>query len=257
VLLDVLADAGLIECDALGYRGHPDLAALATLMDERLAGLQVALSRERVGDRSTRDVYPQVVRPLADLVAAAADRASTLLATPGTHVLDLGAGAAPWSLAVLRREPTATLTAVERPEVVPVTRAAIDELGFASRATVVAADLTAADLPGPADIVLLAHVCHLFDEDGVRTVVERAASRVAPGGRLAIIEVVDAPARRELHAALRRYELGLFSRTDAGRVHSLKYLGAICSRAGLAQPTVHQLGLEPPQALLIAERTMT
>lgn len=256
VLLEVLADAGLIERGFHNYRCHPDLPGLANMMDERLADLPVALGRAGVRGLARRDLYPGVVRSLAALVVGAAERASALLATKGAHVLDLGAGAAPWSLAILKREPSTTLTAVDRPEVVPVTRDAIDELGFASRATVVAADLTSGELPGPADIVLLAHVCHLFDEDGVQTVMERAASQVMPGGRLAIIEVVDVPERCE-QPALRRYELGLFSRTEAGRVHSLESLERICSGAGLDRQTTHQLGLEPPQALLLAERKTT
>jgi len=254
VLLDVLADAALVERDAAGYRGHPDLAPLGTLMEATLGDLPAAVARDRRGQGPRDGLYPSVVRPLGALIARTAADVAGRLAAPGVLVLDLGAGAAPWSLAILGREPSARLVAVDRPEVLPATRAAIDAAGVADRASIVAADLTAGGLPGGAGLVLLAHVCHLFDDEQGRAIVRRAAASMAPGGRLAIIEFVAEGSQGERRPALLRYELSLFARTGTGRVHHLDALRAWCGAAGLERQQVHDLGGDLPMTLLIAER---
>jgi hypothetical protein len=120
----------------------------------------------------------------------------------------------------------------------------------------VAADLRVDPLPDHADLVLLAHVLHLFDAHGARGIVTRAAASVAPRGRLAIVEVAGAAAdgrgADDGDAALRRYELGLFARAPAGRLHELDTLRDWCATAGLERHEMHDLGGTVPMTLLIA-----
>lgn len=253
VLLEVLADAGLVERFHGAYRAHPDTARFGDLMASMLGDLAASMASDRTGEGPRPDLYPKVVGSLGTVVADAAARVAAILAAPGIHVVDLGAGAAPWSLAILEREPTARLTAVDRTEVLPATGAAIEAAGVGNRAEPRAADLTVDELPSGADVVLLAHVCHLFGDDVAATIVRRAAASVAPGGCLAVIDFVDDPdAGKARRAALRRYELGLFARTADGRLRDLETLRSWCRAGGLGHHEVHDLDGSFPMTLLVA-----
>ena len=74
-------------------------------------------------------LYPNVVWQLALLFRESAEHAAALL-TPGARVLDVGTGAAPWSLALAARDSDCTVTAVELPSVMSSTRSAVRAAGL-------------------------------------------------------------------------------------------------------------------------------
>lgn len=251
VLLGVLADAGVLHRSGGRFRAEPGLPAFAALAAGSLRDLDAALDATRPGVGPRAGIYAQVARPLAHAFEVAARAAARRLAAPHLRVLDLGAGAAPWSIAILRREPTARLTALDLPEVTPVVRRAIAEAGLAYRTTVVDGDLRTARLPA-ADLVVLAHVLHLFDPEVAAGVVHRASDSSADGGRVAVIEPAADPARGADAARLRCYELGLFTRTGSGRLHDLATVAGWCTDAGLGHIQIHRLPGALPLVLLLA-----
>jgi SAM-dependent methyltransferase len=169
-------------------------------------------------------------------------------------VLDVGAGAAPWSIALALADPAATITALDLPSVLPVTRAEVQAAGLANRFTFSPADILTSPIePGGYDLILLANVCHLFDEEVNRGLVARLADGLAPGGRLAVIDIlpeaVQHGSRRSALLAL--YELGLSSRTTTGRVHPLTAYQAWAHEAGLSVRTVEPLDPQFPTHLIL------
>ncbi|MDT7600850.1 MAG: hypothetical protein QOK26_2927, partial [Pseudonocardiales bacterium] len=70
------------------------------------------------------ELYPEVVATLSRLFAPAVERAAELLAPVGGEVLDVGAGAAPWSIALARTDARVRVTAVDVPDVLRSTRRA-------------------------------------------------------------------------------------------------------------------------------------
>lgn len=251
VLLDVLVDAGVLDRSGDRYRADPDLSTFATVATESLRALDVAIGATRPGAGPHDGVYPHVTRPLAEAFEEAAAEVARRLAAPNLRVLDLGAGAAPWSIAILHREPIARLTALDLPEVTPVLRHAIAEAGLEDRATVVDGDLRTYELP-TTDLAVLAHVLHLFDPDAAASMVHRAADSLDPDGCLAVIEPAADPADAHNAARLRSYELGLFTRTSTGQLHDLATITDWCADAGLAHVETHQLPGGLPMSLLLA-----
>jgi methyltransferase family protein len=79
-------------------------------------------------------LYPTLVRHLGAIFAQSAERAADLLAEPGQRVLDVAAGAAPWSIALARRDRRCRVTAVELAAVLPETHGRCVRLGC-SRST--------------------------------------------------------------------------------------------------------------------------
>jgi methylase of polypeptide subunit release factors len=77
------------------------------------------------------------------------------LLAPAGRVLDVGAGAAPWSIALALADPAATVTALDLPSVLPVTRAEVQAAGLANRFTFSPADILTSPIePGGYDLIL-------------------------------------------------------------------------------------------------------
>jgi len=101
------------------------------------------------------------------------------------RVLDLGAGGAPWSVAVLRGNPGATAVVNDLPGVIDVAARKLAESELADRAELRPGDFH--DIPiesGSYDLVVLGHICRTEGVDGTRHLIERGFEALRPGGRL-------------------------------------------------------------------------
>jgi 2-polyprenyl-3-methyl-5-hydroxy-6-metoxy-1,4-benzoquinol methylase len=199
-------------------------------------------------------LYPSVVPGLSLLGAAAAAVAARALA-PAGRVLDAGAGAAPWSIAVARADPQARVTALDLAPVLATTREQVSAAGLAHRFAFEAGDLReVAPEPGGYDVVLLANVCHLFDDAANADLVARLSRGLAPGGRLAVVDVLPEPVQpgSRRSALLALYELGLSMRTGSGRVHPLTAYERWAAAGGLRVTSVEPLDPRFPLHLIVA-----
>ena len=192
------------------------------------------------------------MRGLADLVAPLVDDVVDHLGDPGVRVLDLGAGVAPWTRALAARHHHAEITAVDLPEVIGLTAAAVEEDGLSDRFRFVAGDLLTVELAGPFDLVLAAAVCRLFGEDDNRRLARRLAGLLAPGGTLVILDALPA-ADRPGGGPNDLYALGLALRTGRGGIHPLSMYAAWLYDAGFVHIEAHQLGV-PELSLIRASR---
>lgn len=137
-------------------------------------------------------------------VASRADmfiRYSSLVAP---RVLDLGAGGAPWSIAVLTACPDATAVVNDLSGVLGVAQRMTAEHGVSDRCEFLAGDFHEVELEeGSFDLVVLGHVCRTEGEDGARHLVERAFAALRPGGRVVVSDYFVDPERKfNPHAVL-------------------------------------------------------
>jgi O-methyltransferase domain len=250
LLLAALAGLGLAEGagDSAWHAAVPDLAGAAGM-----AGMWSQLERTLRGGRpvvrgDTPDgaaaLYPGTVGHLGTMLAAVAGRAASLLPA-ATRVADAGAGAAPWSLAVAARHPACRVTAVDLPAVLPSTRRAVADAGRERQFRFLAGDLFGIDLGhGAYDLAIAGNLCHLFDEAANHRLLGRLYDALAPGGTLAVIDVIPAEYDQPRPRWVALYELGLLLRTASGRVHPLAaYLGWL-----------HDAGFEPPERHVLVDQ---
>ena len=207
---------------------------------------------EAAGDtpEGAESLYEELADGLAQLFMRPAEAAAARLARPGLRILDAGSGAAPWSIAIAVREPDITVTALDLPAVLPVARRAAAAAGVHDRFRFVAGDVFACEIqPRSYDLVIVANVCHLFDERANRRLVRRLGDAVGPGGALAIIDVPLDSSR-----AVALYALGLMTRTRTGRVYPLESYESWTRDAGLS--SLEQLALPGSSSLrlLMAHR---
>jgi len=258
LLLGALAGLGLAEAVRGGaWRAAlPDLAGLAGTAG-MWAHLAEALREDRPllrGDtpEGAAAFYPGAVSHLGAMLSAVAERAANLLPPTG-QVLDAAAGAAPWSLAVAARDPACLVTAVDLPAVVPATRRAVRSAGRERQFRFLAGDLYDVDLGrGVYDLAIAGNLCHLFNGDANRRLLGRLYDALAPGGRLAVMDVIPDEEPRPRWVAL--YELGLFLRTASGRVHPLAAYLDWLHDAGFEPPEQHHLVDQAQAVLLLARR---
>lgn len=173
---------------------------------------------------------------------------------PGTrpHVLELGAGAAPWSVAVLERLEDARTVVNDLPDVLPL---ALDELngrGLGDRLEA---------LPGSYfdialrkehfQLVVLGHVCRAEGDEGARALVSRAAGALAAGGTLVVTEYLldddlSGPAQAQLLGTT------MVASTERGATFTHAEVRRWVTDAGLV---VEHDGIPvPPTAVVLARR---
>lgn len=245
IVLDTLVALGLAAHDVEGYRAHPDLPSLVATMRTGLEALpdrvrtgQPRLAGNRPGEAA--ELYGELAAPLGTFFRDVAEEVADVVAAPGLSILDVGAGAAPWTRAIAAREPTAQVVAVDLPGVLPRTRAAVADDGLGEQFTFAECDVLAEPLPGDDhDLVLAANLCHLFDAATAARLVRRLAGAVRPDGTVAIVDAVpehDDPQRRRSVAL---YAVGLLTRTATGGVHPLSDYASWLLAAGSDQVQRH------------------
>lgn len=201
--------------------------------------------------------YQAQARALAWMMAPAAEAVATALDIGGRRrglaVLDIGAGAAGWSLALARRDPTTTVTALDWPAVLSIAQQAAAEAGLEDRFAVIAGDYHRVALPPAAfDLAIVANVAHLEAAAGNRNLFERLRRALRPGGEIAVIDVFPAHPAGVLPAAL--YALGLALRTTAGRVHGAADLQDWLAAAGFGESRFTMLNAPPyTMGMLLAQ----
>ena len=134
--------------------------------------------------------------PLVDATFVTQHRAATRLGwrvgwqrRPGLRVLDLGAGRAPWAIAVLEQSEGSTAVVNDLTGVLDGARAEIESRGLSSRVEYLPGDFHQIDIePDAYDVVVLGHVCRTEGDVGGRSLVERAMRALRPGGQLLLAD---------------------------------------------------------------------
>jgi len=259
LLLDVLAAVGAATpVGDGGYRAVRGIRRLGELLRLTMAelpdvlrtGVPVFAADTRSG---SEQLYAGTIDRLGSMMAdAAALVAGHLASAVPSMVLDVGAGAAPWSLALAHRLPHCRFTALDLPGVLATTRTAVEAAGHAARFTFLDADVFTADLPAAAyDLVIVGNLCHLFDQSANRRLLTRLTRTLRPGGTLAVLDILP-DSRGTDPRWLALYALGLHARTAGGQVHPYAAYRQWLSAAALTSPRRIDLPITPPMTLLTA-----
>ncbi len=120
------------------------------------------------------------------------------------RILDLGAGGAPWSIAVLEACDGGSAVINDLPGVIDVARRKSAEFDVADRCEFREGDFHEIPIEDDHyDIVVLGHVCRTEGPDGARHLIERAFAALRPEGRLILADYfVDFERKFNPHAVL-------------------------------------------------------
>ncbi|MCY4192944.1 MAG: methyltransferase [bacterium] len=214
-LLDSLAVLGLLErvggCYGLNdtaarYLTRDGAASMASLVPvapgplENWSGLADTVRAGRPAEPIDDDPA-SFYRPLAEgtfttmlRAATRADLQVRYSAMAAPRVLDLGAGGAPWAIAVLKACPEAQAVINDLDGVIDVARRTTVEHGVADRCEIRPGDFHTIEIePEGYDIAVLGHVCRTEGPDGAQKLIARAWEALRPEGRLLLADYFVAP----------------------------------------------------------------
>jgi len=135
-------------------------------------------------------------------------------------LLDLGGGAASYSIALCQANPHLHSIVIDAPEPLAIASPLVAEAGLEDRVTLVEGDLFDGDLPTGADVVLLSGVVLIKSEAECRTLFERAHDALGPSGLMILQDFMrldDSPRRRFLDTMMDLYVLIGFDPGSADR----------------------------------------
>lgn len=105
------------------------------------------------------------------------------------RILDLGAGGAPWAIALLHGCPEGTAVINDLPGVIEVADRKTAEHGVATRCEFRPGDFHTVEIePESYDVVVLGHICRTEGEAGAQHLIERAFAALKPEGRLILAD---------------------------------------------------------------------
>jgi 2-polyprenyl-3-methyl-5-hydroxy-6-metoxy-1,4-benzoquinol methylase len=257
LLLDALCSLRLLQRDGDAYRHTAVMPLLAgqyrNLGNEywdylpQFLSSNVPLAAMDAPEQSEAQYQTQVTA-LAWMMQPAAEQVARLLeagtARRGLNIIDLGAGAAVWSLTIAAHDATARVTAIDWPAVLNIAAAQASSRGLADRFTALPGNYHEVELPaGTYDLAIIGNVTHIETESGNRSLLEKLYAALRTGGDLAIIDVMSGQAQGDLPRTL--YALGLAMRTENGRVYSRVDLEALLAETGYEVGMFHPLNVPP------------
>jgi hypothetical protein len=166
-------------------------------------------------------------------------------------LLDVGGGAALYSLALLRQNERAQATQLDWPHVNRIASAEIAATRLSARFHTIDGDFRATPPGGPYDVAVLSNILHQESEDSCRDLMKRLHAALRPGGRLLVSEFVVDDGRTGPPMSL-LFNLNMLVNTSGGRAYERGHLARLIREAGFAEPTFQPVG--PMSTLVIAAR---
>jgi ubiquinone/menaquinone biosynthesis C-methylase UbiE len=172
-------------------------------------------------------------------------------ASPAVRVLDLAAGSGVWGIAMAQGSEKVSVTAVDWPEVIPVTRKTVARFGLADRFSFVEGDLLQADFGRDHNLATLGHILHSEGSDRSQALLKKTFQALAPGGTIAIAEFLVNPDRTgPLHALF--FAVNMLVNTETGDTYSFEEISSWLKDAGFAD--AHTLDAPGPSPLILATK---
>ena len=157
------------------------------------------------------------------------------------RVLDLAAGSGVWGIAMAQGSEQVRVTAVDWPEVIPVTRKTVAGFGLADRFSFLAGDLLEIDFGGNHTVATLGHILHSEGRERSRALLAKTFHALTPGGTIAIAEFLVNPDRTGPLNGL-FFAVNMLVNTDSGDTYSFEEISGWLEDAGF----IHARTLESP-----------
>ena len=201
-----------------------------------------------------REFFPALVKHIFPTSFTAASAAVAALSKPErsriNRILDVAAGAAPWSIAFARAIPHARVTVIDFPEVAAIARVYARRFGVADRFDYLEGNLRTLELrDGGYDLVILGQIVHSEGEERGRQLISRAFSVLADNGMLLIADFIPNDRRTGPVMPL-LFGLNMLVQTEKGDVFTMSQYRHWLAAAGFKR--VRTIAVPAPSPLLLA-----
>jgi ubiquinone/menaquinone biosynthesis C-methylase UbiE len=212
---------------------------------------ETAVNLEEAGG----DFFQQFVVDIFPMSYPAAQTLSRHVSANGSagrvRVLDLAAGSGVWSIALAQASEHATVTVVDWPEVIPVTRNMAAKFGLAGRYSFIPGDLLQVDFGSGHTVATLGHILHSEGRDRSRKLLNKTFQALAPGGTIAVAEfLVNADRTGPLNGLF--FAVNMLVNTDTGDTYSFEEISGWLKEAGFTN--ARTLDAPGPSPLILATK---
>ncbi|HKI37395.1 MAG TPA: methyltransferase [Gemmataceae bacterium] len=211
----------------------------------------IAVNQEGQGAEFFREFVEDLFANNYEAARALADALKVAGGKGVVNVLDVAAGSGVWSIALAEKSPQVRVTVVDWPAVIPVCRKVAARHGVGDRYRYLSGDLLAVDYGGGYDVATLGHILHSEGERRSRELLRKVFAALAPGGTVAIAEMVSNDERTGPAQAL-IFALNMLVHTDEGDTFTFAEMNAWLREAGFVNP--RQLEVQGPSPLLLATK---
>jgi ubiquinone/menaquinone biosynthesis C-methylase UbiE len=193
------------------------------------------------------DIFPMSY-PAAEALGKALGVAK---ASSPVHVLDLAAGSGVWGIALAQKGPEVQVTAVDWPGVIDVTHRMAARFGLTDRFRFIAGDLLEVDFGSGYQIATLGHIVHSEGEARSRKLLDAVYQALAPGGTIAIAEMLtNAEHTGPPHALI--FAVNMLVNTEVGDTYSFEEIAGWLQDAGFVDAGT--LDSPGPSPLILATK---
>lgn len=169
-------------------------------------------------------------------------------ATRPVSVLDVGAGAGVWGIALAQQSPHVRIRAVDWPQVLEVTRKVARRCGVEDRLTTAPGDLLQADFGRHHQVVTIGHILHSEGRERSERLLRRAYEALEPGGTIAIMEFLPNEDRTGPPMAL-LFAVNMLVHTQEGDTFTFAEISNWLKRAGFVNPRLLDVPAVSPLVL--------
>jgi 2-polyprenyl-3-methyl-5-hydroxy-6-metoxy-1,4-benzoquinol methylase len=183
--------------------------------------------------------------------SAVAEPLGVANATGPVRVLDLAAGSGVWGIAIAQKSPHVTVTAVDWPGVLEITKKTAAQFGLANRFNYIAGDLADVNFGRGYNIATLGHILHSEGPERSKSLLRKVFHALAPGGTIVIAEFLVDPDRKANTMGL-IFDVNMLVNTERGGTYTFEEIREWLSEAGFVKA-----GLVPapgPSPLIFADK---
>ncbi len=166
-------------------------------------------------------------------------------------VLDIAAGSGVWGVALAQASKNVSVTAVDWPRVLPVTRRVAKRHGVSEQFSYVDGDINDVAFGHGYHVAILGHILHSEGEPNSRRLLQKVFDALAPGGTVAIAEMV-ANDRRTGPAFAMIFAVNMLVNSDEGSTYSFTEISGWLQDAGFTNPRL--LSAPSPSPLILATK---
>lgn len=166
-------------------------------------------------------------------------------------VLDIGAGSGVYSIPFALRSEKVTITALDLPEVLRVTRRIAERYGIADRLRTIAGDMSEVEYGRDHRVAVLGQILHSYDAAGNRALLRKTFDALAPGGTIAVAEFLVEPDRSGPLSSL-VFAANMLVNTEGGSTYSFDDIKGWLESAGFVD--IRALKVPGPSPLILAAR---
>jgi 3-hydroxy-5-methyl-1-naphthoate 3-O-methyltransferase len=200
------------------------------------------------------EFFAKFVEDIFNMSYAPAKTAAAALvkkAKKPVSVLDIAAGSGVWGIAMAHESPQVSVTAVDWPGVIPVTKRVAAKHEVADRFSYVEGDILKADLGKDHHVATLGHILHSEGAERSKQLLERVFAALAPGGTIVIAEFTPDEDRRGPSTQL-IFGVNMLVNTDQGDVFTFGEIKSWLKETGYRK--VRQLKAAGPSPLILADK---